>query len=113
MLEKDKGSPKIHRLRIIQILEFDLNLVYTAIWSNKLIQHAEQAGAIVDKAYDARSGRRAISAVLNKVISYNLYRKLRKSGATFDNTAVGCFDRIIREIGRVACRCLGLPKEAT
>ena len=36
MLEKYKGSPKIHRLRIIQILEFGLNLIYKNIWSYKL-----------------------------------------------------------------------------
>ena len=98
MLEKNKGSPKIHRLQIIQILEFDLNLVYRIIWSSKLTHYAEEARAITDEAYEARPGRRVISAVLNKVIFYDLFRKMRKSGATFDNDAVGCFDHIIPEL---------------
>ena len=47
------------------------------------------------------------------MLSYNLFRKTRTVGATFDNDAIGCFDRIIAEVGMLTCRRIGLPKKAS
>lgn len=98
ILEQGRGSPKTNRLRKIQLLKFDLKLMYKTIRSSKLTKHTEEANTISNKAYRTCPGWRAISAVLNKVLSYDLFRKMRKSGGTFDNDAIGSFDRIVPDL---------------
>ena len=41
-IEKDSGSLKLHQLRIFHIYEADINLVLNLLWSQRLIQQAEQ-----------------------------------------------------------------------
>ena len=42
MLEKDKGSPKINRLRVIGKYEADYNLILKLYWPKLTTQHAER-----------------------------------------------------------------------
>ena len=46
MLEKDKGDPKIHRLRIIHLFEADYNLFLKLIWGCRMIGRAEKSGSL-------------------------------------------------------------------
>eukprot|EP00957_Ditylum_brightwellii_P091806 6989851-Ditylum_brightwellii.AAC.1 len=46
MLEKDLGSPKIVRLRIIVIVEGDMNAIMKVIWNWCLVPAAEKAGML-------------------------------------------------------------------
>ena len=43
MLEKDKGSPKIERLRIIQLFEADFNFLLALIFGHRLMRFANIA----------------------------------------------------------------------
>eukprot|EP00957_Ditylum_brightwellii_P015778 1188753-Ditylum_brightwellii.AAC.1 len=43
MLEKDIGDPKINRLRIIVIVEGDMNLIIKIIWNKRLVPTAERS----------------------------------------------------------------------
>ena len=54
----------------------------------------------------------AQSAVLSKVLSYDLIRLAKKIAAGMDNDAVGCYDKIVPPHGNVCCRRIGLPKSA-
>ena len=63
-------------------------------------------------AQQARPGCLAISAAFNKVLSYDLFRKIRIIATSFDNDAQGCYDRIIPPYAMLCCRHLGLPKNA-
>ena len=46
MLEKDKGSPKINRLRVIGKYEADYNLLLKLYWPKLTTQHAEREGTL-------------------------------------------------------------------
>eukprot|EP00957_Ditylum_brightwellii_P111714 8520527-Ditylum_brightwellii.AAC.1 len=46
MLEKDPGSPKLHRLQIIVIVEADMNMIMKVIWARRLVPRAEEANYI-------------------------------------------------------------------
>eukprot|EP00957_Ditylum_brightwellii_P197683 15060250-Ditylum_brightwellii.AAC.1 len=46
MLEKDIGRPKITRLRIIFIVEGDMNGIIKVIWNRLLVPAAEKAGML-------------------------------------------------------------------
>lgn len=52
MLEKGKG-PGIENLRIIQLLEADMNWLLRYLWGRKLNYHAQQEGAYSEDQYAA------------------------------------------------------------
>ena len=53
MLEKDTGSPLIHRLRIIVLLEADFNIALKLIWMHRPFKKAEEA-KFVDEQWGNR-----------------------------------------------------------
>eukprot|EP00957_Ditylum_brightwellii_P028102 2121714-Ditylum_brightwellii.AAC.1 len=46
MLEKDTGRPRIMRLRIIVIVEGDMNGIMKVIWNRRLVPAVEKAGML-------------------------------------------------------------------
>lgn len=46
MLEKDRGPPLITRLRVIQLLEADMNLAFRVLWGRRLVYHALSHNAL-------------------------------------------------------------------
>ena len=45
LLEKDKGRPNVERLRTIQLVEADLNMVLKIIFGRRLVHHAGKKNA--------------------------------------------------------------------
>jgi hypothetical protein len=112
LLEKDKGRPNIERLRTIQLVEANLNMVLKIIFGRRLVYHAEANHYLPKSQFGSRPGIACISAVLFKTLSFDLIRQLRQDACVFNNhDAKGCYDRIIPSIGMLACRRLGLPQE--
>ena len=70
MLEKGKGT-RIDCLRIIQLIEADLNFALRLIWGHRLNQAAAR-GNHYDTAQFARPGSTCSSAVLSKVLFLDL-----------------------------------------
>jgi hypothetical protein len=62
MLGKDKGIPRIHKLRVIHLYECDLNLLF-AMFFRELDQHCEDNFLINKGAYGCRPNRIAIDPV--------------------------------------------------
>ena len=74
MLEKDKGQPKLHQLRIIQLFEADLNVLLSLVFGHRLMKFAQKHCNINKLQYRSMNGKQAQSAVLNKVLTYNNLR---------------------------------------
>jgi hypothetical protein len=56
MLEKDQGSPKLHRLRVIHLLEADLNLLIKIIIARRFVWHGEKHNAFGEAQAGGRPG---------------------------------------------------------
>lgn len=93
MLEKGKG-PAIEHLRIIQILEADMSWLLRYLWGRKLDRHALTSG-VYNEAQFASPGKLCQSAILNKVLFFDLLRLTRQYGALMDNDATAAFDRVL------------------
>ena len=110
MLEKGKG-PGIENLRIIQLLEADMSWLLRFLWGRKLDRHAMEAG-VYNEAQFASPGKLCHSAIVNKVIFFDLLRQTKQYGALMDNDATAAFDRVLPALCVVTCRQLGMPKSA-
>ena len=110
MLEKGKG-PGIENLRIIQLLEADMNWLHRFLWGRKLNHHALKAGAYHHSQF-AVPGKLCGSAILNRVLYFDMLRQTKQCGALMDNDATAAFDRVLPALCVVTCRQLGMPKEA-
>ncbi|KAI2497437.1 hypothetical protein MHU86_17041 [Fragilaria crotonensis] len=112
MIEKDKGSPKINRLRIIHLFEADYNLFLKIMWGSRLVRRSVQLSLLNDRQHGSVPGRTTMDPVMLNQLTTDLCRLLKVNYVRFDNDASACFDRIIVALGMLAARRCGMPNEA-
>ena len=95
MIEKEPGSPWIHRLRIIELFDAQANAGFQIFVGRKLIHQAVQQQKLRPESYGSTPGKTAASAVIQKILSINQLRIERRAGGIFDCDASGCYDRIL------------------
>ena len=111
MLEKDKGSPKIDRLRIIQLFEADYNFLLSLVLGHRLMNFARKHCHFNESQYGSLKGKQAQSAILNKILTYDYFRMQKENAATAEFDAAANYDRILPAIAVIACQRLGLAKK--
>ena len=112
MLEKEEGNPIIIKLRVIQLLEADMNFAFRLIWGKRLVHNALAHNVLSQWNFGGRPGARVHSALF-LTISYEHLRFTWYNAIIFDNDAKACFDRIIPSLGLMATERLGMPQQAT
>jgi hypothetical protein len=113
MLEKDPGNPKIGRLRLIVIVEGDMNGTLKIIWNHRLVPTAEKTNFLSPVQFGNRKGRTALDALLMKIVTMDCIRLFRLNGAILNNDAAACYDRMIPALTAVHLKALGFPDNAT
>ena len=98
VLPKDEGKHYIHRHRIIRLVESDYNQSLRILFARPLGFFLEDTNGLPDMQYGSRAGQMSISAVFNKVLSFDLARLLKIVMATEENDAIGCYDRIMQQL---------------
>ena len=93
-LPKDEGKFYSHRMRIIRLVESDFNQSLGMIFARPMGHFMEDTDAYPDMQFGSRDGQIGVSAVFNKVLTYDIARMERRVLATEENDAVGCYDRI-------------------
>jgi hypothetical protein len=110
MLEKDTGSPKLHRLRVTHLLKTDFNLLVKIIIARRFVWHGEKHGAFGEAQAGGRPGRSANDIILQKELTHNLAHRTLTSLAMMENDATACFDRMIPSLVNIALRTNGVPE---
>ena len=110
MLEKDPGSPKIFRLRVIHLYECDYNLLL-GIYFRALQQHLEDTKRLNDGCFGGRPNRRAIDPVLIDVTQTEIAMITRRPLIRFNNDMKSCFDRIMSHLATLNIQSYGMPSE--
>ena len=95
MLEKDPGSPWIHRLRIIELFDAQVNAGFQVFVGRRMIHKAMDRDLLHESSYGSTPGCTCQEASTHKVLMTDLLRLQRKVGGIFDCDATGCYDRIL------------------
>jgi rubrerythrin len=107
MLEKDPGQPKIHRLRVIHLYEYDFNLILGVKWRS-LLKHCCDKNLLNDSCYGSRPGRTALDPVFTKVLELEISTLTNTALIQFDNDMTACYDRIPMFLANVLSRKYGM-----
>ena len=108
LLEKNPGNPWIHRLRAIHIVEGDLQFIAKYFYSMRMMKVAESKKLISDEQYGGRAHRMAQSAVINKMLYYNISHQTHTSAAFMDDDARACYDKTVTKHSSLESRKWGL-----
>ena len=108
LLSKDKGQPKIHRLRIMNTYESEYNLILKYFWPKKGMQKIEENNWLGDNAAGGRKDMSTIvTATLNELIIES-HRLTKQPLCIHQDDAMGCYDRIIRTHAAINSRKFGI-----
>lgn len=111
MLEKAAGMPRLHRLRIIQLIEADFNQALLISFTRPMTKNVVDLG-LVHPGQWATKEQQCSSAVLHKVLTLEHCRISKRSIAWMENDATGCFDRIIPVLALLNCQRYGITAAA-
>jgi len=112
MLEKNPGHWRIHWLQIVALQESDFNQCNRLAIGRPLLWHLEDTGLIPEMQYGSRPKKICLSAVLNKVLTFEVLRYAKDTMAFIENDAVSCYDRITNSLILLFLSKLGIPKNA-
>jgi hypothetical protein len=112
MLEKIPGVVRSNKLRIIQLLEADLNQVLRIAFARNISKLAKNNKGIISDHQYGRAHATCMTPVLNKLLTVQLLIQKRTEGIVFDNDAKGWYDRIISGVELASLRRLGYSKES-
>jgi hypothetical protein len=110
---KKPGKYRIHRLHIVALQESDFNQTNRLAISRPIQHLLEQEGLAPDMQHGSRASKRCHSTVLNKQLTFEIHRYIKKPIAYIENDAVGCYDRIVNPLVLLALRILGLSATLT
>jgi hypothetical protein len=110
-IEKIPGHPLIKKLRIIHLIESDLNFAVGSQikW---LIHNAVERGLLCREQFGSLPGLQAIDPLVLKHSSFCISRIAKTNMASVDNDAKSCFDRIVMLLASLLAQRLGLDVKA-
>lgn len=73
MLEKDPGDPRLHRLRIIVLMEGDMQIVLKCYFNHHLIPRVEAFDMLVPKKNGNRQGWSTMDCLLTRFSPSTLF----------------------------------------
>ena len=108
MIEKDPGHPWIHRLRIIELFDAQVNAGFQIFIGRQMVWNAVNRQQLHPASFGSTPGKMAASALLQKILCIDQLKIERRAGGIFDCDATGCYDRILPPLATVHLRALGL-----
>ena len=109
MLEKNPGTPRIHRLRVIQLIEADLNQCLLILFTRPMVHNSDKHSLLHRSQWSTRN-QNCTSAILSKTINLEYARITHSPTGWIENNAKGCFDHIIPSLAVINCRRYGAPR---
>ena len=108
-LEKIPGEPYIDKLRMIVLMEFDMNLQFGLTIGRQMVWQAEETGQYDGIPQYSGPGKSATSAALLKRTTCDIARQYKQDLIGLNNDQAHCYDRLIPAVGGLSIRKYGVP----
>ena len=115
MIYIPKGSaehPPINRLRMINQLDSELNLLIRILISRRVMQLSEDLNILTPEQWGGREGRQCVDLALNVELILTIIHLSRSNASMTDVDASACFDRISPSLLYLAYHKAGASKKA-
>ena len=110
-LPKKANSRKTTDLRTIVLFEADANFGNKSV-AKKVAERIEAYGGFAPEQYGSRRNHRAIDCALNKVLTMDILRQLKRTAVLCSNDLKSCYDRIAHIIASLSLQKHGVnPSE--
>ena len=109
-IQKKPGDINVENLRTIALFTADCNANNKHI-GRGFMKNAEAKGLIDIAQNGSRPNKAAITQVVNKKLTLDIFRQTKTNGAVGSNDAKSCYDRIVHSVAMLAMRRTGYPKE--
>ena len=109
MIYKEVGNTKVHRLRVIDIYESDLNFLLGLKWKEGM-HHALKHNYIHDGQYGSIPGRQAQTICLMEELRLDYSLLTRTPYCNFDSDLTSCYDRIVLPLSSLVARGMGIHR---
>ena len=109
MLKKNPGVPRLHRLRVIQLIEADLNKCLLILFTRPMVHKSDQYSLIHQSQWSTWN-QNCTSEILSKTINLEYAWITNSPTGWIKKAAKGCFDCIIPSLAIINCRRYGAPK---
>ena len=106
----DPGSTWIHRLRIIELFDTQVNAGFQIYVGQKMMFKAVDINLLHNYFFGYIPRRICQEASVQKILMMDLMRLNKYIDGIFDCDATGCLDHILSAFHTVHTRMLGLPK---
>ena len=108
MLEKVKGNINVEKLRGILLMEADYKFVSKLLIGVRLMNSKENRNGFSEELGGTRKRHEAANIVLNRRITSDILRQLRRPGTITGVDASSCYDRIVHSLVILIARQEGL-----
>ena len=109
ILEKRKGS-RFDKIRIIQLIEGDLQLIMRILVSQRTSIHAETSPRLSKANYGNRKHYNIQTAILEKSLIHDLASVTHLPTIHYIDDRKSCYDRKLSEIGKLTERSFGMHR---
>ena len=92
--QRSCGSPPINRLRMLNQLDNELNLLYRILISRRVMSHSEDLLLLTPEQWGGREGKQCVDLALNVELLLTIIHLSRTNASMTDVDASACFDRI-------------------
>jgi hypothetical protein len=93
MIMKKSGVTDLSGLRTIVLFPVDCNFAFKHVGRSMLVV-AEKTGALAPGQYGSRKRHKAMDLAVNKVLTFDILRQLKRAGTICSNDAKSCYDLI-------------------
>jgi hypothetical protein len=109
MIMKKSGVLDLSGLRTIVLFPVDCNYAFKHI-GREMMKCAEEGNALAMEQYGSRKHHTAIDLVVNKTLTFDILRQLKRPGAICSNDAKTCYDLIGHCQALISMQRMGVPK---
>jgi len=109
MLKNNPRVPRLHRLRVIQLIEADLNQCLLILFTRPMVHKSDQY-SLIHLSQFSTWNQNCTSTILRKMINLECDHITKSPTGWIENDEKGCFDCIIPSLAIMNCRRYGAPK---